>query len=214
MSTGADHSSAGPVPGRGLVLPADPVDQTRALARAYTRYLVGCAQRFLAVGPQLPAALRPAHTRVSALVREVLARQHRPMLGCFASPLSAELTETVEHLDRGSRGISDEVTISRDGARIYVRSRRDLDRNGSYEHHLENFYIEGRLALQFTFVAGSRGTVVPAASRAQVIRSSGHDSWQPQGIMIESDNKASEYFDLQPDGFYRPVTDEEKRRRA
>jgi hypothetical protein len=129
------------------------------------------------------------------------------------TPLSAELTEKVEHLDRGKLGISDKFSISRDGTLVYVLYRQDKDRNCSYENYIESFYVGGKTALQFTFIGGSRGTIIPSDTRAQVILSSEHDSWKPQGIMLESEQKALEYFDLQPDGFYRPVSDAEKKRR-
>jgi HEXXH motif-containing protein len=73
-------------PGHGLVLPAEPVDDTRALARAYSHYLADCCRRFLALAPQLPPGLRPAHARIAALVRQVLPGAQRAMLNCFASP--------------------------------------------------------------------------------------------------------------------------------
>jgi HEXXH motif-containing protein len=74
------------VTGSGLVLPPDPVDDSRALGRVYARYLAACVQQFLSAGSQLPAALRPAHARIAALVRQGLAHNQRAMLSCFASP--------------------------------------------------------------------------------------------------------------------------------
>jgi HEXXH motif-containing protein len=76
-----------PVAGRGLVLPQEPVDETRALARAYARYLALCCQRFLALEPDLPNALRGTHGQMAALVRDALRRNQRAMLTCFASPM-------------------------------------------------------------------------------------------------------------------------------
>lgn len=78
---------AGTVRGAGLVIPTEPVDETRALARAYARYLASCCRRFLAVGPELPPELRPAHARVATLVREALGRSQGLTLNCFASPM-------------------------------------------------------------------------------------------------------------------------------
>jgi HEXXH motif-containing protein len=74
------------VTGHGLVLPAEPVDDTRALAHAYVSYLAGCCRRFLTAQSQLPAALRPVHGRIAGLVRGGLQRNQRAILGCFASP--------------------------------------------------------------------------------------------------------------------------------
>jgi len=74
------------VTGHGLVLADPDTDDTRALARAYTRYLAACCQRFLALEPELPDRLRAAHRRVAALVRQALAHSQRPMLRCFAAP--------------------------------------------------------------------------------------------------------------------------------
>ena len=74
------------VTGHGLVLPDEPVDETRALARAYVRYLAICCQRFLTAAPQLPAKLQPGHARVAALVQDALSRDRRAVLSCFASP--------------------------------------------------------------------------------------------------------------------------------
>jgi len=74
------------VTGHGLVLPDEPVDETRALAHAYLRYLAACCQRFLRIAPELPAALQPTHGRVAALVQDALRRNRRATLSCFASP--------------------------------------------------------------------------------------------------------------------------------
>jgi len=79
----------GPAPttgGRGLVLPAEPVDETRALSRAYVRYLTACCRRFLDIEAELPTALRPAHGRIAALVQRGLEQGRRAMLSCFAAP--------------------------------------------------------------------------------------------------------------------------------
>lgn len=75
-----------PISGHGLVLPADPADDTHALARAYSRYLAGSCRLFLTIAPQLPAELRSSHRRVAALVESALATQQRALLSCFASP--------------------------------------------------------------------------------------------------------------------------------
>ena len=87
------------VTGHGLVLPADPVDETRALAWAYTRYLVSCVQRFLRIESQLPPVLRPAHGRIAGLVREGLGRDRRAILGCFAAPTVGTPLQCVELRD-------------------------------------------------------------------------------------------------------------------
>ncbi len=73
-------------PGSGLVLPPDPIDETRTLARTYTRYRSDCCRQFLRVGPRLPPALRAAHARLAVLVREALQGDQRAVLSCFASP--------------------------------------------------------------------------------------------------------------------------------
>ena len=72
--------------GRGLVLPQEPVDETRALAWSYARYLALCCQRFLALEAELPDALHAVHRHIAALVRDALRRNQRAMLACFASP--------------------------------------------------------------------------------------------------------------------------------
>lgn len=74
------------ITGHGLVLPAEPVDERRALAGAYVRYLTACCRRFDAIGTELPAGLRLAHRRVADLVRAALQRSPRQVLACFASP--------------------------------------------------------------------------------------------------------------------------------
>lgn len=74
-----------PLPGCGLVLAAEP-GGSQALSRAYARYLAGCCQKFLRIGPRLPGALRPVHERSAALVRQALAARRRGLLHCFASP--------------------------------------------------------------------------------------------------------------------------------
>ena len=87
------------VTGHGLVLPAEPVDETRALAVAYARHLAACCQRFLTLGPQLPAERRTTHARVATLVRQALARSQRPMLACFAAPTVATPLQCLELRD-------------------------------------------------------------------------------------------------------------------
>ena len=67
------HPASTQVTGHGLLLPRDPVDDTRALAVAYARYLAACCQRFLTVESKLAAGLRPAHASIAALVRQALA---------------------------------------------------------------------------------------------------------------------------------------------
>lgn len=64
--------------GHGLVLP----DDSRALSRAYARYLTGCCQQFLAREGE-----SPAHRQIAALVRDALQRGQRQILNCFASPM-------------------------------------------------------------------------------------------------------------------------------
>jgi HEXXH motif-containing protein len=85
MTAAAARTNSSDVTGRGLVLPKDPVDETRALAVAYAQYLVGCCQRFLQVAAQLPVALHPVHERSATLVRQALVHSRRQMLNCFAS---------------------------------------------------------------------------------------------------------------------------------
>jgi HEXXH motif-containing protein len=88
------------VTGHGLVLPTDVVDESRALAAAYTRYLAACYQRFLTIEPELPWALRPAHGRIATLVREVAPRSQRQLLHCFASPMVGTPLHCVELAQR------------------------------------------------------------------------------------------------------------------
>lgn len=76
----------GKISGRGLVLPRDPMDKTRTLARVYARYLTTCCRQFLTLEPQLPAELRPTYARCAALVRQALQQNQRALLSCFASP--------------------------------------------------------------------------------------------------------------------------------
>jgi HEXXH motif-containing protein len=85
-----------PVAGQGLVLPKEPVDDIRALAAAYGRYLVACCRRFLTVEAELPAELRPVHGHIAVLVRQALLRSQRPMLACFASPTVGTPLQCVE----------------------------------------------------------------------------------------------------------------------
>ncbi|MBX3025701.1 hypothetical protein KF840_12410 [bacterium] len=75
-----------PLTGHGLALPEQATD-TQALRTAYARYLATTCQQFLAAGEMLPAALRPAHARSAALVRDALRRSQWPTLTCFASPM-------------------------------------------------------------------------------------------------------------------------------
>jgi HEXXH motif-containing protein len=72
--------------GHGLVLPKEPVDDTRALAHAYLSYLAACCRRFLNAQSQLPASLHPVHGQIAGLVRAALQRNQRAILSCFASP--------------------------------------------------------------------------------------------------------------------------------
>jgi HEXXH motif-containing protein len=78
-------SNLNQVTGHGLVLPEEG-DAPHALKAAYARYLVACCRRFLAVGSELPAALRPAHAVIAALVQQAVRYDQRRMLLCFASP--------------------------------------------------------------------------------------------------------------------------------
>jgi HEXXH motif-containing protein len=86
MSTGPLRSALGRVTGHGLAIPQEPVDERRAVAVAYARYLAICCQRFLAVESDLPTALRRAHGGLATLVRQALRHSQSQMLGCFASP--------------------------------------------------------------------------------------------------------------------------------
>jgi HEXXH motif-containing protein len=71
----------------GLVLPADPRDESRVVARAYGRYLIDCGDRFLDLEPWLGAEVRPTYQQVAQLVRRQLAgAESRAMLSCFAMP--------------------------------------------------------------------------------------------------------------------------------
>jgi HEXXH motif-containing protein len=83
---GAVPTAAVEITGRGLVLPEEPGDPTRALARAYSLYLTTSCRRFLGIESELLPALRPTYRRVAPLVRQVLAQRGRAMLSCFASP--------------------------------------------------------------------------------------------------------------------------------
>jgi len=102
------------ITGHGLVLPDEPVDELRALARAYIHYLAACCRRFLTVESQLPVALRPAHGRIATLVRQGLQRSQRPMLGCFAAPTVGTPLQCIElrdHLD-GFQARIDQATAA------------------------------------------------------------------------------------------------------
>lgn len=74
------------VTGRGLVLADALPGEPRALEGAYARYLAACCRRFLALEPDLPAALRAAHAEVLHVVRQALDADRRSMLACFAAP--------------------------------------------------------------------------------------------------------------------------------
>jgi HEXXH motif-containing protein len=87
MAGGTGRIDGGQISGAGLVLPEEAEGGTRALARAYSRYLVTSCQQFLALAPRLPTALRNAHARVAIVVGEALQRDHRPMLSCFGAPM-------------------------------------------------------------------------------------------------------------------------------
>jgi len=126
--------------------------------------------------------------------------------------LRAELKDSTEHLDRGKKGRAEKLIISRDGATIYERFSQDRDLDGKFENYIETFTVGGKKVLQFTFVAGSRGTIFHEDAGAQVILSSEKDSWRPDGVFIELGDKQFEMFTLQPDGFFRPVDDDEKKR--
>jgi len=87
------------VTGHGLVLPAEPVDASRALAVVHARYLAACCQRFLGVAPRLPVSLRATHGQIVPLVRQALTRQQRSLLACFASPTVSTPLQCVELRD-------------------------------------------------------------------------------------------------------------------
>src|SRR5262245_51760567 len=99
MATPSVGSARSEVPGRGLVLPKDPIDDERTLARIYARFLTACCRQFLTLEHQLPAALRNAHARVAALVRHALQTNQRAMLSCFASPTVATPMQCLELRD-------------------------------------------------------------------------------------------------------------------
>lgn len=88
MAAAVERASS-EVPGCGLVLPPDPLDEGRTLARIYTRFLSACCRQLPAASSHLPTALHPAHTRIAELVRQALARNQRALLSCFASPTVA-----------------------------------------------------------------------------------------------------------------------------
>ena len=104
----------------------------------------------------------------------------------------ASLTEKTEHLDRGKKGVAEKLVIFRDGAPIYERYRQDRNRDGIFEHYIESFIMDGQNVLQFTFIGGSRGTVVRGNTEAQVILSSEKDSWRPDGVLIDIKGKNEE----------------------
>jgi hypothetical protein len=124
----------------------------------------------------------------------------------------AELTEKSEHLDRGKQGVADKLIVFRDGEVIYERFVQDRDRDGTFENYIESFSVGGKKVFQFALVGGSRGTILRRDSAAQVIFSSERDSWRPDGVFIELENKRFEMFALRPNGFFYPVDDEEKER--
>jgi HEXXH motif-containing protein len=99
MTTPSATSASTDVPGRGLVLPQDPCDDTRTVARTYARFLTGCCRQFLSLDRHLPAALHGAHARVAALVRQALQGNQRAMLSCFASPTVATPMQCLELRD-------------------------------------------------------------------------------------------------------------------
>jgi len=80
-------STAGGPSGYGLVLPRDTGDESRVVARAYARYLASCCRQFLSAATLLPAALRPEHAAIAAIVRDALDRDEPgKVLSCFAAP--------------------------------------------------------------------------------------------------------------------------------
>jgi HEXXH motif-containing protein len=81
----------------GLVLPRDPRDETRTIARAYSRYLGNCSELFLDLAGWLPPALHPVYAEIAALVRQQLAgRDSASMLSCFAVPAIGTPLQCVE----------------------------------------------------------------------------------------------------------------------
>lgn len=81
----------------GLVLPRDPRDETRTVARAYSRYLVDCSERFLDLAGWLPPALHPVHAAIATLVRRQLdGRDGASMLSCFAVPAIGTPLQCIE----------------------------------------------------------------------------------------------------------------------
>ena len=72
--------------GQHLVLCDGPAGDGGAFRGAYARYLASCCREFLALGSELPTALRGAHGRVVDLVHRALAMDEAQLLHCFASP--------------------------------------------------------------------------------------------------------------------------------
>lgn len=80
------QAAGAPVSGEGLVLPREPVDETRAVTRAYARYLADCCQLFFRLDAELTESVRPTYARIAGLVRQALAEHQGAMLRCLASP--------------------------------------------------------------------------------------------------------------------------------
>ena len=72
--------------GQHLVLCDGPGGDPRAFRSAYAHYLANCCHEFMALGTDLPPALRGAHERVADLVRRALSVDEGRLLHCFASP--------------------------------------------------------------------------------------------------------------------------------
>jgi HEXXH motif-containing protein len=96
MGAGVVPTAVGEIGGNGLVLPDEPVDEVRALARAYSRYLTACCRRFLTLEPELAPELRLSHRHIAAFVRHALPNRGRQMLSCFTSPAVGTPLQCVE----------------------------------------------------------------------------------------------------------------------
>jgi hypothetical protein len=141
MASAAVRPARGGITGHGLVLPKDPVDETSSVARVYNRYLTTCCRQFLEAAPQLPAALRPAHARIAALVREALERSPRPMLHCFAAatvatPLQClalrdDLDAFRERIDAGAAAIMPHLLLEMALRQLIANGQSILWENGA-----------------------------------------------------------------------------------
>lgn len=87
------------IPGHGLVLPSEPIDETRALTTAYHHYLATACRHFLTIEEQVPPSMRSIYKHLAILVRQALTDSPRQMIACFQSPIISTPLQCIELRD-------------------------------------------------------------------------------------------------------------------